>query len=77
MVVIERKVKPKLNSIRKTFRNAKVGKSNQKKCQDTHLHKRKGRPPKKKRNGRSRTTKQKKRDQRNTPTSPIKRGGTT
>ena len=72
MVVIERKVKPKLNSIRKTFRNAKVGKSNQKKCQDTHSHKRKGRP-KKNRNGRSRTTKQKKRDQRNTPTSPIKR----
>ena len=31
MVVIERKVKPKLNGIRKTFRNAKVGKSNQKK----------------------------------------------
>ena len=47
MVVIERKVKRKLNGIRKTFRNAKVGKSNQKKCQDTHLHKRKGTPPKK------------------------------
>ena len=47
MVVIERKVKPKLNGIRKTFRNAKVGKSNQKKWQDTHSHKRKGRPKKK------------------------------
>ena len=47
MVVIERKVKPKLNGIRKTFRNAKVGKSNQKKCQDTLSHKRKGRPKKK------------------------------
>ena len=47
MVVIERKVKRKLNGLRKTFRNAKVGKSNQKKCQDTHLHKRKGTPPKK------------------------------
>ena len=29
--------------------------------------------PQKNMNGRSRTTKQKKRDQRNTPTSPIKR----
>ena len=51
MVVIERKVKPKLNGIRKTFRNAKVGKSNQKKKKKknakTHIHtKGKGDPKK-------------------------------
>ena len=39
MVVIERKVKPKLNGIRKTFRNAKVGKSNQKKKKKMPRHK--------------------------------------
>ena len=48
MVVIERKVKPKLNSIRKTFRNAKVGKSNQKKMpRHTFTQKERETPPKK------------------------------